>query len=75
MLACVSIYIQVQMFVFLSHSVCVCFNSLDGVIKRYMKEEIVEGHTLRYPVYRVSFTNVFISLMLTNIVKLCKIKC
>ncbi|PVD19798.1 hypothetical protein C0Q70_20289 [Pomacea canaliculata] len=31
------------------------FDSLDGVIKRYMKEEIVEGHTLRYPVYRDIF--------------------
>lgn len=27
--------------------------SLDGVIKRYMKEEIVEGHTLVNAVYRV----------------------
>ncbi|KAL8575409.1 hypothetical protein ACOMHN_000025 [Nucella lapillus] len=31
------------------------FDSLDGVIKRYMKEEIVEGHTLVNAVYRDVF--------------------
>ncbi|KAK7116060.1 ras GTPase-activating protein 1-like [Littorina saxatilis] len=31
------------------------FESLDGVIKRYMKEEIVEGHTLVNAVYRDVF--------------------
>ena len=31
----------------------VLFCSLDAVIKRYMKEEIVEGHTLVNAVYRV----------------------
>ncbi|KAL5004180.1 hypothetical protein ScPMuIL_017636 [Solemya velum] len=33
------------------------FDSLDAVIRRYAKEEIVEKHTLRNPVHRVNFRN------------------
>ena len=41
------------------------FSSLDGVIKRYMKEEIVEGHKLINAVYRVK-KSIFNTISMRN---------